>query len=102
MRPQNETEIERMQHWGEGDLKKMHKGANFGLRNFLLHLLVALSLEENSVVQLFLHLALRPFLLLAPAARLCNRHKSKIALQKGRSASKKTSNIAHCELLETT
>jgi hypothetical protein len=41
---------------------------DLGLRDFLLHLLVALSLEENSVVQLLLNLALGPFLLLAPAA----------------------------------
>jgi hypothetical protein len=48
-------------------------GAHLGLGDFLLHLLVALSLKENSVVQLLLNLALGPFLLLAPAARLCNR-----------------------------
>ncbi len=46
--------------------------AYLGLGDLLLHLLVALGLEENSVVQLLLNLALGPFLLLAPAARLCN------------------------------
>ena len=48
-----------------------HKRTHLGLGDFLLHLLVALSLEENSVVQLLLNLALGPFLLLAPAAGLC-------------------------------
>ena len=42
--------------------------AYLGLGDLLLHLLVALGLEENSVVQLLLNLALGPFLLLAPAA----------------------------------
>lgn len=56
---------------GEARCNDAETRAHLGLGDLLLHLLVAFGLEENSVVQLLLNLALGPFLLLAPAARLC-------------------------------